>query len=226
MRQDEHEAYDEAHHEVIAGLRRLADAVETPPELWGDIMARSQQLLPVRQTRRLWWRQRLMSWQLRPLVWAPVIALVCFVAGTFVSRPYHGSSRSPQIEEKAERRSELRQVPGAEPSAAAPVAPSAPSPQPPAPPSRAEAELRDAPRSAPKALLQRDTEALREADRPAQSFSSRAVRPAPPAAPAEVEMTLRLPSRLYEQLAQEAAAQNVPLATLLRQIIETHAPGK
>jgi hypothetical protein len=37
---------------------------------------------------------------------------------------------------------------------------------------------------------------------------------------------LSLPSTLYEQLAQEAAEQNVPLATLLRQIIETHAPGK
>jgi predicted DNA binding CopG/RHH family protein len=226
MRQDEHEAYDEAHHEVIEGLRRLADAVQTPPDLWGDIMACSQQLLPARPTHRLWWRQRLLSWQLRPLLWGPVVALVCFVAGTFVSLPYHGSSRPPQVEEKAERRSELRQVPGTEPSAAAPVAPSSLPPQPPAPPSRDEAELRDAPRSAPKALLQRDTEPLREADHPAQSFSSRAARPAPPAAPAEAEVTLRLSSKLYEQLAQEAAAQNVPLATLLRQIIETHAPGK
>jgi predicted DNA binding CopG/RHH family protein len=225
MRQDEHEAYDEAHREVIEGLRQLADAVETPPELERDIMARAQQLLPVRQTRRHWWVQRLMSWQLRPLVWAPVLALVCFVAGTFVSLPYPGASRLLQIEEKAEPRSELRQVPGAEPSAAAPAAPSSP-PPPPAPSSRDEAELQDAPRSAPKVVLQRETGPLREADRPAQSFSSRAAPPAPPAAPAEVEVTLRLSSERYEQLAQEAAEQNVPLATLLRQIIETHAPGK
>ena len=226
MRQDEHEAYDEAHREVIEGLRQLADAVETPPELERDIMARAQQLLPARQTRHLWWMQRLVSWQLRPLVWGPVLALVCFVAGTFVSLPYPGSSRPSQIEEKAERRSELRQVPGEEPSAASPAAPSSPLPQPPAPSSRDEAELQDAPRSAPKALLQRDTEPLREADRPAQSFSSRMARSAPPAAPAEVEVILSLPSERYEQLAQEAARQNVPLSTLLRQIIETHTLGK
>jgi hypothetical protein len=226
MRQDEHEAYDEAHREVIEGLRQLADAVETPPELERHIMARAQQLLPARQTRRLWWMRRMMSWQLRPLVWGPVLALVCFVAGTFVSLPYPGSSRPSQIKEKVEYRFEQQQEPGEKPSAAPPAAPSSPLPRPPAPPSRHEAELRDAPRPAPKALLQRETEPLREADRPAPSLSSRAARSAPPATPTEVEVTLSLPSARYEQLVQEAARQNVPLSTLLRQIIETHTSGK
>ena len=100
MGQDKHEAYDEAHREIIEGLRRLADAVETPQDLGRDIMARAPQLLPARQTRRLWWTQRLGAWQLRPLVWGPVIALVCFVAGTFVSRPYPGSSRLSQTKKR------------------------------------------------------------------------------------------------------------------------------
>ena len=226
MRQDEHEAYDEASREVIEGLRRLAEAVETPQDLWRDVMARAPQLLPARQTRRLWWTPRLVAWQLRPLVWGPAIALVCFVAGTFVSLPYSGSSRLSQIEEKAEYRFEQQQEAGEKPSAAAPAAPSSPLPRPPAPPSRDEAELRDAPQPAPKALLQRDTEPLREADRPAQPFSSRGARLATPATPAEVEVTLSLPSARYEQLVQEAARQNVPLSTLLRQIIETHTSGK
>jgi hypothetical protein len=226
MRQDEPEAYDEAHREIIEGLRQLADAVESPPALGRDIMARAAQLLPARQTRRLWWTPRLVAWQLRPLVWGPVIALVCFVAGTFVSLPYPDSSRLSQIEERAEDRFEQQQEAGEKPSAAAPAAPSSPLPRPPAPPSRDEAELRDAPRPASRALPQRETEPLREADRPAQPFSSRAPRLATPATPAEVEVTLSLPSTRYEQLVQEAARQNVPLSTLLRQIIETHTSGK
>jgi hypothetical protein len=225
MRQDEHEAYDEINHEVIEGLRRLADAVETPPDLWHDVMARAQQLLPTRPTRRLWWTQRLLAWQLRPLVWGPVIALVCFVAGTFVSLPYPGSSRPAQIKEKAAYRFE-QQTPGAASSAAAPATPSSPPPALPAPLSRDEAEVRDTTPSAPTALQKRQTEPLRQAGHPAESFSGRVARSAPPAAAAEVEVTLSLPSARYEQLLQEAARQNVPLSTLLRQIIETHNPGK
>jgi hypothetical protein len=224
MRQDEHEAYDEASREVIAGLRRLADAEETPPDLWPAVMARAQQLLPTRPPRRLWWMQRLVAWQLRPLVWAPVIALVCFVAGTFVSLPY--SSRPAQIEEKTAYRFEQQQAPGKASSAAAPATPSTPPPRPPAPLSRDEAELRQTTQPAPTALQKQQTEPVREADRPAPSFSSRVARSAPPAAPAEVEVTLSLPSARYEQLVQEAARQNVPLSTLLRQIIETSTSGK
>jgi hypothetical protein len=226
MRQDEHEAYDEVNHEVIAGLRRLADAVETPPDLWHDVMARAQQLLPTRPTRRFWWTQRLVAWQLRPLVWGPVIALVCFVAGTFVSLPYPGASRPVQIEEKATHRFEQSQTPGAESSAAAPATPSSPLPAPPAPLAREEAELRDTTLSAPQALQKRQTEPLRQTEHPVPSFSSRVARSAPPATVVEVEVTLSLPSARYEQLAQEAARQNVPLSTLLRQIIETSTSGK
>jgi hypothetical protein len=227
MRPDEHEAYDEASREVIAGLRRLAEAVETPPDLWPDVMAHAQQLLPARQTRHPGGMQRLLAWQLRPLVWAPVIALVCFVAGTFVSLPYPGSSRPSQMQEKAAYRFEPQPAPGENPSAAAPAAPSSPLPRSPAPLSSDEVELRDAPRSAPKALLQRETEPRREAARPAlPSLSSKMARSAPPAAPAEVEVTLSLPSERYEQLVQEAAKQNVPLSTLLKQIIETHTQGQ
>jgi hypothetical protein len=223
MRQDEHEAYDEVNQEVIAGLRRLADAVETPPELWHDVMARAQQLLPTRPPRRFWWTQRPGAWQLRPLVWGPVIALVCFVAGTFVSLPYPGASRPVQIEEKATHRFEQPQTPGAESSAAAPATPSSP---PPAPLARDEAEFRDTTLSAPQAVQKRQTAPLRQTEHPAPSFSSRAARSAPPAVAAEVEVTLSLPSARYEQLAQEAARQNVPLSTLLRQIIETSTSGK
>ena len=102
MRQDEHEAYDEAHREV-EGLRRLADAVETPPSSSAISWPALSNCCPRGQTRRLWWMQRLMSWQLRPLVWGPVLALVCFVAGTFVSPPYPGppgrrrSKKKPSI---------------------------------------------------------------------------------------------------------------------------------
>ena len=151
-------------------------------------------------------------------------ALVCFVAGTFVSPPYpgppgrHRSKKKPSIAPNsvkclvqnplrhhlllpARRCHDRRHLPpGTRPSTGCTAA-------------------------CPQSVAAARTEPLREADRPAQSFSSRMARSAPPAAPAEVEVILSLPSALYEQLAQEAARQNVPLSTLLRQIIETHTRG-
>ena len=110
---------------------------------------------------------------------------MCFVAGH--SCPRH-TLVLPAVTDRREKRASLRarQVPGAEPSAAhccsqlaaATTAGTA---------FQDEAESRDAP-PAPKALLQ-GNRGPSVSDRPAQSFSSRMARSAPPATPAEVEVT-------------------------------------
>jgi hypothetical protein len=192
MRRDEHEDYGEESRDIIAGLRHLAQQSQAPPDLLTTIMARGQQLLPRQRVARTWWQRLLAPWQIRPLVWGPVIALVGFMAGVLVSQPHFDRSLHSPAPEKAQKVAEEPQLRSIE----------LPAPAPPL------AARRERQRAVP---FTRD-EAESRAPLPAS--------PASRGAGEVVEVTITLPAALYEQLVHQATRHHTELSTVLREAIE------
>jgi hypothetical protein len=192
MMQDEHEDYGDESRDIIAGLRHLAQQSQAPPELLATIMARGQQLLPRQRVARTWWQRLLSPWQIRPLVWGPVIALVGFMAGVLVPLPHLDRLLDSPVPEKAQKVAE-------EPPLRSTELPA------PAPPPASLRELRSA------APVTKD-EAESRAPVPAS--------PAPRAVGEVVEVTITLPAALYEQLVHQATRHHTDISTVLREAIE------
>lgn len=217
MRQDEPEEYGEQAEEIIADLRRLAQQADAPPALYASIMARGQQLLPQPKPPRTWWRQLWATWQLRPLVWGPVIALVAFVAGVFVPLP----SRTPPPAPLSD--SLLQAPPEPVPVAPSPLQGASKS----AAPLTKLAEPRSAsPPATPAPLPSAESPRERQEGRARQAASQMRGDRAAQTAPPPVDITLTLPADLYERLLLEAAQQQTDLPTLLRQAIEAYMPSE
>jgi hypothetical protein len=220
MMRDEHEDYGEDSRDIIAGLRHLAQQSEAPPELLATIMAQGQPLLPRQRLARTWWQRLLAPWQLRPLVWGPVIALVGFMAGVLVPLPHFDKSIRPPILEKALKASEEPRLRSTEPAAPAPPPASRRETKSAAPLPKDEAERR-APLPASPAPRGIGEVARERQDAPAGAMALRDKQElvTPDASPL-IEVTIALPAVLYKRLAYEAAQHHTDLSTVLREAIE------
>ena len=222
MMRDEHEDYGEGSRDIIAGLRHLAQQSEAPPELLATVMAQGQQLFPPQRVARTWWQQLLASWQIRPLVWGPVIALVGFMAGVLVPLPHFDKSIHSSVPEKALQASEESQLRSTELAAPAPPPASRREPQSAAPLTKDEAESRAPHPASPAPSGVRGVARERQDARTgAVTFQDKRGLATPDASP-PVEVTITLPAALYEQLVYEAAQRHTDLSAVLREVIEAY----
>ena len=222
MMQDEHEDYGEDSRDIIAGLRRLAQQSEAPPELLATIMAQGQHLLPPQRVARTWWQRLLAPWQIRPLVWGPVIALVGFMAGVIVPLPHFDKSTRSPVPEKVLQTAEEPRSRSTEPAAPAPPPASRHESQSAVPLTKDEAERR-APLPASPAPRGIGEVARQRQDTPAGAMAFRDQRElARPDAAPPVEVTITLPAVLYKRLVYEAAQHQTDLSTVLREAIEAY----
>jgi hypothetical protein len=222
MMRDEHEEYGEDSRDIIAGLRHLAQQSEAPPELLATILGQGHQLLPRQRGVRIWWQRLLAPWQLRPLVWGPVIALVGFMAGVLVPLPHFEKSMHSSAPEKVLQAPE--EPPLRSTDLAAPALPpvSQPEAQSAAPRTRDEAEKRAPHPAAPAPSRVGGVARERQDPRPGVLAFRDKLEPATPDAAPQVEVTITLPAVLYEQLVHEAAQRHTDLSTVLREAIEMY----
>jgi hypothetical protein len=202
MMRHEDEDYGEETRDLIEELRRLGGALETPPELRPHILARAQELLPCNRGHASRWWSMLVSWRPHPLVWGPVVAVACFMAGMLFSPTQLGTWRGSSIRATQEIAHQKRTT-TAPPSLAKEEAP----PQPAAPPLTPQ----DAARQRPETRM--------AAGRSATARPSSAS-PHPP-----VEVTTVLPAALYERLVQEAQRRHQDPSTLLHEAAEAYLRG-
>jgi hypothetical protein len=232
MRRHEDEDYGEETRELIEGLRRLAGGLEPPPELCPRILARAQELLPCHRSRASRWCSMLLSWRPRLLVWGPVVAVACFMAGLLFSPTQLGTWRHSSIHVTQET-AHKKQTAAAPPSFAKeeaqsqPAAPSAPSLAP-----------QDAARQRPETRLVTGRSATSERElvhQERRQLHRGATHDAPPAAAMSrpssaaslppVEVTTVLPAALYERLVQEAQRRHQDLSTLVHEAVEAYLRG-
>lgn len=199
MMPDDREEYGEESRDIIEGLRRLAQRVETPPDLRSDVLARGERLLPSRQGGRPRWWAIMAGWRPHPLTWGPVVAGAFFIAGIFTPWP---RTEMPQRAVVSEERSApaARRLPQ-EAIEAPPESPAMPS-QPPKQEFRQQADPAPAPSDPLKALARGSMRHI--------------------ASPPHTEVTTTLPAALYEQLQQEAQRRRVSLAAILREALEAY----
>lgn len=88
MTRHEREEYREQAEHLIEGLRRLAENIETPSDLLPEVIRQGEHLLPSRRGVLSHWRQRIAVWCSHPFVWAPALAIACFMAGVLVPSSY------------------------------------------------------------------------------------------------------------------------------------------
>jgi hypothetical protein len=203
MMRDEREEYGDEARDVIEGLRRLAQRVETPPDLPSTILARGAQLLPPREARRTRWWTVVAGWRPHPLAWAPVVAVAFFIAGVLVPWPRTGMSLQDAMSEKPSPSS--AQLSSKEALEGSPASPAMPFP-----PLRQERRQPFEPAPAPpepRRMLARQT--------PSQVSS-----------PSPITVTATLPAELYEQLQQEAQRRRISLAAILREAVEAYAQSQ
>jgi Ribbon-helix-helix protein, copG family len=199
MIRDEREGYGEEARDVIEGLRRLAQHVETPEDLRAEILARGERLLPPqRQCRARWWTV-VGAWRPHPLAWGPVVAAAFFVAGILSPWPRAGMPLKDTVSE--ERPAPVATLLSKEPTEVTPASPDTPS-QPP----RWERQQQSEPAPAPQESL----------GAPARRASPRL------ASSSQMQVTATLPAELYEQLQHEARRRQVSAAVLLREAVETY----
>jgi hypothetical protein len=200
MMPDEREEYGEEARDVIEGLRRLAQRVETPPDLPSRIRAQGEQFLPSQKEQRSRWWTVVAAWRPRPLAWGPVVAVAFFIAGILVPWPRERMPLKDRIYEKPSAPSAY--LLPKEPTEAPPMSPTMP-----APPPRQEmgSQIESAP--APS-----DSFGVLARSAPSQAASS-----------AQMKITATLPAALYEQLQHEAQRRRVSMAAILREALEAYA---
>jgi Ribbon-helix-helix protein, copG family len=196
---DEREEYGEEARDVIEGLRRLAQHVETPADLRPEVLARGERLLPPQRQRRTQWWTVVGAWRPHPLAWGPVVAAAFFVAGILSPWPPAGTPLKDTVSE--ERPAPAATLSSKEPTEVTPASPDAPS----QPPRR---EMRQQPESALAPQEPLGTLARRASPRLASS--------------SQMQVTATLPAELYEQLQHEARRRQVSVAALLREAVETY----
>jgi hypothetical protein len=228
----EDEDYGEETRDLIEGLRRLAGGLETPPELRPRILARAQELLPCNRSRASRWYSMLSAWRPHPLVWGPVVAVACFMAGMLFSPTQLGTWRDSSIGATQET-AHKRRTAAAPPSVAKEEA----QPQPAAPsvPSLAQ---HDVARQRPETRIaaersatserelvpqeRRQLRSLATHDAPSAAAMSR---PSPASPHPPVEVTTLLPAALYERLVQEAQRRHQDPSTLVHEAVEAYLRG-
>jgi hypothetical protein len=200
MMPDDREEYGEESRDIIEGLRRLAQGVETPPDLRSDVLARGERLLPSRQGGRPRWWAIVAGWRPHPLAWGPVVAGAFFIAGIFTSWPRQDMPPRDIVSE--ERSAPAARLLPQEAIEAPPASPAMPS-QPPKQEFRQQAEPAPAPAEPLQTLARHSTRHI--------------------ASPPHTEVTTTLPAALYEQLQQEAQRRRVSLPVILREALEAYA---
>jgi hypothetical protein len=200
MKQDEREEYGEETQDVIEGLRRLAQRVETPSDLRSEVLARGEGLLPPQRRHRARWWAVVATWRPHPLAWAPVVAVACFIAGVLTPWPRVSIPLKSVVSE--ERTGPAAPQLPKEPTAMPPESPTASSQ-----PLRHEIGQQIEPAPAPSAPLRAPA---RRALRQVSSSS-------------HIEVTATLPTPLYEQLQQEAQRRQVSIAVILHEAVEAYA---
>jgi hypothetical protein len=229
MKSDEREEYGKEAQEVIKGLRRLGESIETPPDLLPHLLARGEQLLPPRQRLRTRWRKIVVAWLSRPAVWGPALAVTCFLAGVFVPSPPFGTPKQSTVsvtpETVLEKRSTLPlpSLSRDETESPQPV-PVAPKPlkteTPPALSTAQEEQKTQTLRELSASPAQRTVEAPRTFSA-VQGQRRQEVAPQKEAADM-VPVTTTLPAALYEQLRAQAQQRQVDPSTLLREAVEKY----
>jgi Ribbon-helix-helix protein, copG family len=199
MMRDEREDYGEEAHDVIEGLRRLAQHVETPADLRSEVLARAERLLPPQRQRRARWWTVVATWRPHPLAWGPVVAVAFFVAGILSPWPRAGMPLKDMVSE--ERSAPVAPLSSKESTEVTPASPDVPS-QPP----RWEIRQQPDPALAPPESLGAS------ARRASRQF----------AASSQLQVTATLPATLYEQLQHEAQRRQVGIAVLLREAAEAY----
>jgi hypothetical protein len=199
MMRDEREDYGEEAQDVIEGLRRLAQHVETPVDLRSEVMARAERLLPPQREGRARWWTIMAAWRPHPLAWGPVVAAAFFVAGILSPWPRTGMPLKDMVSE--ERLAPIAPLSSREPTEVTPASPPAPSQ-----PQRREVRQQPEPALAPPESLGAPA---RRASRQLASSS-------------QMQVTATLPTALYEQLQHEAQRRQVSVAVLLREAVETY----
>ena len=199
MIRDEREEYGEEARDVIEGLRRLAQHVETPADLRSEVLARGERLLPPQRQRRARWWTVVAAWRPHPLAWGPVVAAAFFVAGILSPWPPAGTPPKDTVSE--ERSAPVAPLSSREPTEVTPASPPAPSQAP-----RREVRQQPEPSLAPQESL---STSARRASRQLASSS-------------QMQVTATLPTALYEQLQHEAQRRQVSVAVLLREAVETY----
>jgi hypothetical protein len=209
MTRDERDEYGEEARDLITGLRRLAQAVETPSDLLATVMARGAPLLPPPRGVLARCRHALAAWGLRPVVWGPAMAVACYLAGVFLPPPPFRPAVPQPVSELQDAALEARQELTAK---SLPRDQKERSPAPPAEPSpeRQREAMRYAPAAPP----------------PTEQLGAVASRAYPAlASPSQREVTTTLSPALYKWLTQEAQRRQTDLSTILREAVEAYMRG-
>lgn len=217
MVRHEREDFGPETRDVIEGLRRLALEAEPPPDLLARVEQRGARCLPDQERGWGGWRRVMPQWPWRPVVWGPAVAVVCFIAGVFVPPPDFlplGQQVPSEISTFAPKPQQEALDPGGRAALT----------EPPAAVEQSRLDQEAPPQSVETRQLTARFFSRRESAHSAvEHVGTMTTHLASPSSQvAYVQISLRLPLALHDQLLREAQRRQENLSTILHEAVVTY----